>query len=389
MKDLKTAILKTEDWLQYIYLFLFTGIVLKYYLNTTLLENSYSYDFYRVVKWTLVVFVVVNLILAAIKRQFDSWLEIVFIVALIACAAVVSYTIGEDEVLDIVLLIAGAKNVSWKKIAYCYLCVAVVVQLVAFYAAHTGIVPDMTYETDRGIRQSFGIIYPTDFAAHVLFIFMVYVTLRESRLTFAEIALMFVAGYAIYHRTYARNDFICIVILCLILAVIKLLRVMGIQLSKHQWLKYFGIIMLVVAIFCIIAVTFYDPSSELYQKLDNIFSNRISLSYQGLAQYGIQPFGSVVIENNTILGYNFFLDSSFIRIAIRYGWVFLSLITFVYMLCFERAVENYKDYTVIVLIVMLVFGFTEHHMLEVAYCPVWYMLFSRIKPDKLAGRSTD
>ena len=78
---------------------------------------------------------------------------------------------------------------------------------------------------------------------------MVYVTLRESRLTFAEIALMFVAGYAIYHRTYARNDFICIVILCLLLAVIKLLRVMGIQLSKHQWLKYFGIIMLVVAIF--------------------------------------------------------------------------------------------------------------------------------------------
>jgi hypothetical protein len=67
MKDLKTAILKTEDWLQYIYLFLFTGIVLKYYLNTTLLENSYSYDFYRVVKWTLVVFVVVNLILAAIN----------------------------------------------------------------------------------------------------------------------------------------------------------------------------------------------------------------------------------------------------------------------------------------------------------------------------------
>jgi hypothetical protein len=324
MKDLKTAILKTEDWLQYIYLFLFTGIVLKYYLNTTLLENSYSYDFYRVVKWTLVVFVVVNLILAAIKRQFDSWLEIVFIVALIACAAVVSYTIGEDEVLDIVLLIAGAKNVSWKKIAYCYLCVAVVVQLVAFYAAHTGIVPDMTYETDRGIRQSFGIIYPTDFAAHVLFIFMVYVTLRESRLTFAEIALMFVAGYAIYHRTYARNDFICIVILCLLLAVIKLLRVMGIQLSKHQWLKYFGIIMLVVAIFCIIAVTFYDPSSELYQKLDNIFSNRISLSYQGLAQYGIQPFGSVVIENNTILGYNFFLDSSFIRIAIRWMGIFIT-----------------------------------------------------------------
>ena len=102
-----------------------------------------------------------------------------------------------------------------------------------------------------------------------------------------------------------------------------------------------------------------------------------------------RTIGSVVIENNTILGYNFFLDSSFIRIAIRYGWVFLSLITFVYMLCFERAVENYKDYTVIVLIVMLVFGFTEHHMLEVAYCPVWYMLFSRIKPDKLAGRSTD
>lgn len=55
--------------------------------------------------------------------------------------------------------------------------------------------------------------------------------------------------------------------------------------------------MLVAVVGCVMAVTFYDPSSALYQKLDTIFSQRFSLGYQGLAQYGITAFGSFVEEN--------------------------------------------------------------------------------------------
>ncbi len=371
-------------YMQYAYLFLFTAILIKYYLLTTMLENSYTYSAYKVVKWIMLGYVILNMIITVINKGYDSWFDILFSILLLACAFKVSYTIGEDEVFDIAMLIVGAKNVPWRKIAYCYLCVAVIIQLIAFYGVHAGMVADMTYASSgRGIRRSFGIIYPTDFEAHILFIMIVYVALRDTRLTFIEIIIMELFGYATYQQTGARNDIICITVLCILLCVVKILMIFNIQLSKHKVMKAGAVIMFIAVIVCIIGVSFYDPASDVWNKLDDLLSGRIALSYQGLAQYGIQPFGSFVLEDQTMLGYSFFLDNSFIRIAIRYGWVLLSLITYVYFVCFNKIVDYRKDYMVVVLMVMVLFGITEHHLLEIAYCPIWYMLFAGIKKNIL------
>lgn len=144
--------------------------------------------------------------------------------------------------------------------------------------------------------------------------------------------------------------------------------------------------MLLFTVGCVMAVTFYDPANVTYQKLDAVFSNRISLSYQGLAQYGITAFGSFVEENQATLGYYFFLDNSFIRIAIKYGWVFLSVITYIYFLCFNKAVDYKNDVMIVVLMVMLLFGISEHHLIDIAFCPIWFMLFSNMKTEKRTGR---
>lgn len=383
MDNVKKITGHMSGYMQYAYLFLFTGILIKYYLLTTTLENSYTYSAYRVLKWILLGYVVINMVITIINKGYETWFDIVFSLLLLGCAFWVSRTINEDEVFDIAMLIVGAKNVPWRKIAYCYLCVAVGMQLIAFYGVNTGIVADMTYVSERGIRRSFGIIYPTDFEAHMLFIMMVYVSLRDRRLTFIEIVIMELFGYATYQQTGARNDFICITVLCVLLCVVKLLSIFNIQLSKYKIMKAGAVIMFVAAVVCIVGVSFYDPASEAWNRLDELLSERVSLSYQGLAEYGIQPFGSFVLQDKAILGYYFFLDNSFIRIAIRYGWVFLSLITYVYFACFNKIVDYRKDYMVVVLMVMVLFGITEHHLLEIAYCPIWYMLFAGIKKNVL------
>lgn len=48
------------------------------------------------------------------------------------------------------------------------------IQGIAYYAATTGIIADILVQSDRGIRHSLGINYPTDMAAHMLFIMLVY-----------------------------------------------------------------------------------------------------------------------------------------------------------------------------------------------------------------------
>lgn len=375
-----------RKYMNYIYLILFAGITIRYYLFTTVLEFNYPNALYLGLRYALMAYVLISIVLMVWQKQYNTILEPVFMVLILVSAGIVTYVVKDNAVFDFALLLVGAKSVPWKRIAYVYLCVAVVIQGIAYYAATTGIIADITLQADEGLRHSLGINYPTDMAAHMLFIMLVYAAMREKKLTFFEITLMGVVSYWVYGKTLAKNDFICAMVMCLLLVVIKILGLCNIRLSKYKALKAGSILMLVFVVGCVMAVTFYDPSNALYQKLDTIFSQRFSLGYQGLAQYGITAFGSFVEENQATLGYYFFLDNSFIRIAIKYGWVFLSLITYIYYLCFNKAVDCKKDAMIVALFVMLLFGISEHHLIDIAFCPIWFMLFSSMKTQKKTER---
>ena len=340
-----------RKYMSYIYLILFAGITIRYYLYSTVLEYKYPYALYLGLRYALMAYVLVSIALVVWQKQYGTVLEPVFMVLILVSAGIVTYVVKDNAVFDFALLLVGAKNVPWKRIAYVYLCAAVVIQGIAYYAATTGIIADITLQADEGIRHSLGINYPTDMAAHMLFIMLVYAAMREKKLTFVEITLMGVVSYWVY-----------------------------------TGLKIGGILMLLFVVGCITAVTFYDPANAMYQKMDTVFSQRFSLGYQGLAQYGITAFGSFVEENQATLGYYFFLDNSFIRIAIKYGWVFLSVITYIYYLCFNKAVDCKKDDMIVALIVMLLFGISEHHLIDIAFCPLWFMLFSSMKKERRTGR---
>ena len=320
MKSNQSVADEIRKYMSYIYLVLFAGITIRYYLYSTVLEYNYPNTLYLGLRYALMAYVLVSIAFAIWQKRYSTVLEPVFMVLILVSAGVVTYVVKDNAVIDFALLLVGAKNVPWKRIAYVYLCVAVVIQGIAYYAATTGIIADIALQSDRGIRHSLGINYPTDMAAHMLFIMLVYAALREKKLTFFEITLMGVVSYWVYTKTFARNDFICAMVMCLLLLVIKVLGLCNIQLSKYKALKAGSILMLLFVVGCITAVTFYDPANAMYQKLDTVFSQRFSLGYQGLAQYGITAFGSFVEENQATLGYYFFLDNSFIRIAIKYGW---------------------------------------------------------------------
>ena len=68
------------------------------------------------------------------------------------------------------VLIAGSDQVPFEKILKVYLLIVGAIVFLAFAASMLGVIPNLQYETStRGIRNSFGIIYPTDCGAHVFF----------------------------------------------------------------------------------------------------------------------------------------------------------------------------------------------------------------------------
>ena len=88
---------------------------------------------------------------------------------------IVGLQTGYYELLQPVLLIAGAKNVRFDNILKVYTAVVSVMLIVAAIASQTGVIEDLIGLSPRNAaaaRHSYGIIYPTDFAAHVFYLIL-------------------------------------------------------------------------------------------------------------------------------------------------------------------------------------------------------------------------
>ena len=93
------------------------------------------------------------------------------IAVVILIFGIVGLQTGYYELLQPVLLIAGAKNVRFDNILKVYTAVVSVMLIVAAIASQTGVIADVIGYSPRNAaaaRHSYGIIYPTDFAAHIL-----------------------------------------------------------------------------------------------------------------------------------------------------------------------------------------------------------------------------
>ena len=80
---------------------------------------------------------------------------------------------GYLNVLFWLLLVLGSKDISFKKILEIYLLITGSIVLLAFCSSLLGVIENYQYvTTSRGIRNSFGITYTTDFASHIFFLIL-------------------------------------------------------------------------------------------------------------------------------------------------------------------------------------------------------------------------
>ena len=98
---------------------------------------------------------------------------------------------------------------------------------------------------------------------------------------------------------------------------------------------------------------FYAGSTNL-QNLNVLLSGRLNLNHFFILKYGINLFGHNIITTEYLI-----LDSSYINILLRYGLFFVIVFYIYFYKLIERAYVN-KNYTLlIILIILLINGFTE------------------------------
>ncbi len=339
---------------------------------------------YALCKMLTILFVAVKVLL------FDQYQRRTLILCGIAVAVsvLVFVSAGYTEPLMWIVVVIGAKDVPLKKILQAYLIVAFSIVLLAFSASLLDVIENLQYESDtlRGVRNSFGILYTTDFASHIFSLMLVFFYLMREKLKAAHYIIGIVIAALVFEFCNARLDVGCMLILIIVFAVLNrkrkaagLRKKYGRQ-GKGRVLFLFS--MPVAAVFITAVTLVSNTENPFWNAIDELLSNRLSLAQRGLEEYGISLFGQTVnmvgwggTMKTLEEGEYFFVDSSYLYILLRYGIIFLLIVLGIYVKCCKK----YKNDSYFLAAVALVSlnCMIAHHLIELAYNPFALALLAK------------
>lgn len=365
-------LLKNDRVRDSLFLYGMSLIVFVETMTTTMFEEHLT--LYSYMKVLALVLIVAKFVL------FDSWKVrdvVLFGIFGVISLLVRSYSTYNDAIFW-TLLIWGARDIDFRKILKVHGTLVLFIVLTAFISSLVGIIPNLQYGVDGYIRNSFGICYPTDFAAYVFFLMTTLFYLMKDRMKWWMYLSGIVVGFVVFRYCHTRLDCGSMVILSVLYMITKLVE--PYLRNRAKGLRVLMCFVIVVLfLLCFFLTYSFDSSSEWMRKLDGLFSTRLALGREAFDRYPVNLFGQFVLMQGNggsveAKGEYFFLDSSYIYILFKYGVVYVVLLLGSYVdTCFRRR----KDlFFLVAICVIAVNATTAHHLTHVQYNPFFMALFA-------------
>lgn len=301
--------------------------------------------------------------------------KILFILLVIGSFIIARRYSGVDALLETGFLIAGANDIDYRKILKVYLIVEIPMTICTMIAGYTGVITDLVYHRGEQVRMSFGFVYPTDFAAGIIFMVTAWGVLRQVRCTWIEIGLMIISVVLFEKYCDVRNSEIVMMILIICVVYLKIRNKLAAKKGKEYTPSLLLKILCLVAPyglagFMILVSRFYRPDIEWMAKLNTLFSTRLSLGKEVFDRYDIQIWGQdIPMRGNggstEVVADYFFIDSSYVNILMRLGLVAFILVMLIISIIMIKSLNH--PYMLMAMAIVCIHSVMEHHMFEVYY----------------------
>ena len=301
--------------------------------------------------------------------------KILFILLVIGSFIIARRYSGVDALLETGFLIAGANDIDYRKILKVYLIVEIPTTICTMIAGYTGVITDLVYHRGEQVRMSFGFVYPTDFAAGIIFMVTAWGVLRQVRCTWIEIGLMIISVVLFEKYCDVRNSEIVMMILIICVVYLKIRNKLAAKKGKEYTPSLLLKILCLVAPyglagFMILVSRFYRPDIEWMAKLNTLFSTRLSLGKEVFDRYDVQIWGQdIPMRGNggstEVVADYFFIDSSYVNILMRLGLVAFILVMLIISIIMIKSLNH--PYMLMAMAIVCIHSVMEHHMFEVYY----------------------
>lgn len=239
------------------------------------------------------------------------------------------------NLLLVAMFIIGARNINFYEINRVYFIIGITIILSAMIASKVGLITNLVYYRGTVERQSFGIIYPTDFAAHIFYLILSYCFLIQRQLNKFEVVIFIFIAFFINKYCDARLD---VVLVALTIIFFYFLMFPLIKKAIHNIVNRIAIILPTVLFTLSIFLSYFYKPTGITEWINESLSGRLSLGNRAFSMYPVKLFGQF-IETNGFGGedgnnlaasadrsFYFYIDSSYVFMLLRYGILFTLII---------------------------------------------------------------
>lgn len=320
-------------------------------ISTTMLDRTFFQ-----VKVNFLFLVVLLLGLRFLYKMRVSYKYLILSILLLLSGVLVYFQTNRLNFLVYSMLLVLLVNVDMKVVLRNYVVVAGILVFGVFLLSLVGIVPNLQYNRAGVIRNSFGFIYPTDFASHCFYLFLAISYLLKDKFIWTRSLFGVLLSAFIIKYCDARLNALSILLATVIFIYF--------YYSKEKKLKIFALFPYSAVIFASI-VTYlsykFSWSNPFLVTVNKLITGRLALGRNAFDTFGVHLFGTRNVQfigsggkTESVIGYNY-IDSSYVQMLFTYGIVPVVLLIIIYVVASRK---QYKDgqYLLVAILSLITFN---------------------------------
>ena len=303
----------------------------------------------------------------------------------------------------LIFVAAGGIGIHYRRLIRQWVYAIGGVILLTFSSAFLGAAENLVYYSGGirlKMRGSMGVIFPTDSATWVLFYLMIlwgaFDALPDTAmLLIAVLSLLFTKGYCDSKCCLVCTMFFILVILYRIFEK-NIIDKRGLLKPVKRIADLLALISVPLGAFTIYFLSLmYGKEIPLFYKIDKKIDYRLKHSWNALKEYGIKLFGSDFEMTGAGGGYVHriekynFLDSSYINILVRFGIITGIVLLIMWISVMIRVIKLDKRRMLLIMAVIAVHSFEEHHFAEIIYDPFIVMAFCSFPQEESIDKNPE
>ena len=320
-------------------------------ISTTMLDRTFFQ-----VKVNFLFLVVLLLGLRFLYKMRVSYKYLILSILLLLSGVLVYFQTNRLNFLVYSMLLVLLVNVDMKVVLRNYIVVAGILVVGVFLLSLVGMIPNLQYNRAGVIRNSFGFIYPTDFASHCFYLFLAVSYLLKDKFIWTRSLFGVLLSAFIIKYCDARLNALSILLATVIFIYF--------YYSNGKKLKIFALLPYSAVVFASI-VTYlsykFSWSNPFLVSVNKLITGRLALGRNAFDTFGVHLFGTRNVQfigsggkTESVIGYNY-VDSSYVQMLFTYGIVPVVLLIIIYVVASRK---QYKDgqYLLVAILSLIAFN---------------------------------